>query len=56
MPADEHGWVEATFRIDTVEAAVIDVLSLSPHVEVLAPAALRREVSERLRAAARLHH
>jgi hypothetical protein len=44
--------VEATFRIDTVEAAVIDVLALSPHVEVLSPAALRREVGERLREAA----
>jgi predicted DNA-binding transcriptional regulator YafY len=53
VTADKHGWVEATFRIDTVEAAVIDVLALSPHVEVLAPAALRREVSERLRAAVR---
>lgn len=53
VPADDEGWVEATFRIDTVEAAVIDVLALSPHVEVLAPAALRREVSDRLRAAVR---
>ncbi len=53
VPPDEHGWVEATFRIDTVEAAVIDMLALSPHVEVLAPAALRREVSVRLRAAVR---
>lgn len=52
VPADEHGWVEATFRIDTVEAAVIDVLALSPHVEVLAPAALRYEVASRLEEAA----
>ncbi len=55
VPPDDEGWVEATFRIDTVEAAVIDVLALSPHVEVLAPAALRREVAERLRQAAHLY-
>ena len=52
VPADEHGWVEATFRIDTVDAAVIDLLALSPHVEVLTPAALRREVAARLEEAA----
>ena len=52
VPPDEHGWVEATFRIDTVEAAMIDLLALSPHVEVLSPPALRREVGERLREAA----
>ncbi len=52
VPPDEHGWVEATFRIDTVDAAVIDVLALSPHVEVLTPPALRREVAARLEEAA----
>ena len=52
VPPDDEGWVEATFRIDTSEAAVIDLLALSPHVEVLAPPALRRDVGERLEEAA----
>lgn len=55
VAADDAGWVEATFRIDTVEAAIIDVLALSPHVEVLTPATLRREVADRLAAAGRLY-
>ncbi len=52
---DEHGWLEATFRIDSFEAATIDLLGLSPHVEVLSPPRLRADVSERLRAATALH-
>lgn len=51
VPPDEQGWVEATFRIDTLEAATIDLLALSPHVEVLTPMSLRREVVDHLRAA-----
>ena len=50
----EDGWLEATFRIDSFEAATIDLLGLSPHVEVLAPPRLRTDVSERLEAAAAL--
>jgi predicted DNA-binding transcriptional regulator YafY len=55
VPPDGHGWLEATFRLDSIEAATIEVLSLSPHVEVLAPERLRREVGCRLRAGASLH-
>ena len=55
VPPDEQGRVEATFRIDTFDAAVIDVLALSPHVEVLAPAVLRREVADRIEQARRLY-
>ena len=55
VPADDDGWLEATFRIGSFDAAAIDVLSLSPHVEVLGPPRLRAEVSARLRAAADLH-
>lgn len=50
-PPDEDGWLEATFRIGSYEAAAIDVLSLSPHVEVLGPARLRADVRARLRSA-----
>lgn len=55
VPPDEDGWLEATFRIGSFDAAAIDVLSLSPHVEVLAPPRLRADVSGRLAAAAELH-
>ncbi len=55
VPADEKGWLEATFRIGSYDAAAIDVLSLSPHVEVLDPPRLRADVSARLAAAADLH-
>jgi predicted DNA-binding transcriptional regulator YafY len=55
VPPDGDGWVEATFRIDTAEGAVIDLLALSPHVEVLEPVSLRRAVADRLAAAGRLY-
>lgn len=55
IPADERGWLEATFRIDSFEAAVIDVLSLGPHIEVLDPARFRTEVADRVRRAALLY-
>ena len=55
VPVDERGWLEATFRIESLETAAIDLLSLSPHVEVLSPAWLRDDVRARLRAALDLH-
>lgn len=55
VAADERGWLEATFRLDAIDIAAIDVLSLSPHVEALSPPRLRDEVRARLEAAARLH-
>ena len=45
---DTNGWLEATFRLESQEAAVIELLSLSPHVRVLSPAPLRDEVLSRL--------
>ncbi len=45
----------ATFRLDSRDGAVMDILSLSPHVEVLEPAELRRVVAEGARAALALH-
>jgi predicted DNA-binding transcriptional regulator YafY len=51
---DPH-WLDATFRIDTIESAVIDVMSLGPHIRVIAPAALRDAVAERARDTAALY-
>jgi predicted DNA-binding transcriptional regulator YafY len=55
VPPDERGWLEATFRIDSFEGAVIDVLSLGPHIVVLEPARFRNEVADRIRRAALLY-
>ncbi len=52
---DELGRLEATFRMASFEDAVMAVLALSPHVEVVAPDAVRRAVAERATAAATLH-
>lgn len=56
VPPDENGWLEATFRLQSLEAAATDLLSLGPLVEVLEPPELRREVVGRLRRAALLYH
>ena len=49
---DPAGRLEATFRIGAFEGAVLDLCSLGPDIEVLAPEDLRVAVAERLRAAA----
>jgi predicted DNA-binding transcriptional regulator YafY len=43
---DAHGWVEATFRLGPLDAAVADVLSLGAEVEVLDPPVLRERVAD----------
>ena len=53
--ADHLGRVEATFRIGSSEAVIVDVLSLGPHVEVVEPVDLRVEVAERIRRTAELY-
>ena len=50
--ADAAGRLEATFRIGAFEGTVLDLCSLGPDVEVLAPEDLRRAVATRLRVAA----
>lgn len=52
---DELGRLEASFRIVSDEEAAMDVLALAPHIEVLEPADLRREVAGRARSVAALH-
>jgi predicted DNA-binding transcriptional regulator YafY len=54
-PPDADGRLEASFRVRSNEAAIIDLLSLGPQVEVLEPASLRAEVARRLTHAALLY-
>jgi predicted DNA-binding transcriptional regulator YafY len=54
-PPDDRGWVEVTIRLDSLEAGVVDILSLGPEVEVLEPEALRARVAELSRATAGLY-
>lgn len=42
---DDEGWVEATFRLSSLEATVGDVLSLGAEIEVLTPTRLRDRVA-----------
>lgn len=53
--APDGGWLDATFRLDSVEAAAADVLSIGPHVVVLDPLELRDLVAERARHTANLY-
>ncbi|MBA2756686.1 MAG: HTH domain-containing protein [Chloroflexi bacterium] len=46
VPSDKHGWRYATFRLGSLEASTIDVLSLGPHVEVVGPPELRDAVAD----------
>jgi predicted DNA-binding transcriptional regulator YafY len=47
--------LQATFRLDSIEAATIEILSLGPEIEVLEPAELRTAVADRARQIARLY-
>ena len=55
VPPDDRGWREATFRLESLDGAVADLLSLGPLVEVLGPPELRRAVAERADRTARLY-
>ena len=52
---DADGRILVTFRIESMEGAVIDLLSLGPAVEVLEPSALRAAVSDAVRRTADLY-
>lgn len=54
-PPNDQGWLEATFRLDSVDGAVVDVLSLGPHVCVLEPAELRDRVADHVHRMALLY-
>lgn len=49
------GWLTATFRLDSLDAATIDVLSLGPQIEVVAPQELRVAVADWARRTSRLY-
>ena len=55
VPPDKDGWLQATFRLESLEGVAIDVLSLGPHIEVLEPPELRNIVADRARRTARLY-
>lgn len=44
-PADRPDWLEGSFRFDSYDAAVRELIALSPDVEVLLPAALRETMA-----------
>ncbi len=52
---DAAGWVEATFRLGSLEAATADLLSLGDEVEVLEPPVLRERVGDVARRIAARH-
>jgi predicted DNA-binding transcriptional regulator YafY len=54
-PPDDGGWRQATFRLGSLDAAAMDILSLGPHVEVLEPARLRELVGDLSHATAALY-
>ncbi|MFN8027452.1 MAG: HTH domain-containing protein [Acidimicrobiia bacterium] len=54
-PADRPDWIEGTFRFDSYDTAVRELLALGPDVEILLPEELRTtmaEIAERMAA----HH
>jgi predicted DNA-binding transcriptional regulator YafY len=53
-PPDD-GWLEASFRLDSIDGAVIDVLSLGPNIRVIDPAELRDRVADNARRIALLY-
>ena len=55
VPADAAGRVLATFRLESLEGATIDVLSLGPHTEVIEPPELRDAVADWARRTSRLY-
>ena len=50
-----QGWVVATFRLDSVDGAVVEVLSLGPHIHVLEPPELRERVADHVHRTALLY-
>lgn len=44
--ADRPDWIEGSFRFDSYDAAVRELLTLSPEVEVLLPVELRTTMAE----------
>lgn len=54
-PPAENGWLDASFRLDTIEGAVTEILSLGPSIRVLQPRELRDQVADRVHPTAQLY-
>ncbi len=54
--ADRPDWLEGSFRFDSYDAAVTQILALGPDVEVLLPTELRAVMADVGRRIAELHH
>lgn len=52
---DPAGWTEVTIPIESVEAAVPELLQLGSEAEIVAPEALRKEIIQTLQATSRLY-
>ena len=55
VPPDDQGWMTATFRLESLESAITDVLTLGPEIEILEPEGLRTALAERARSIAELY-
>jgi len=55
VPRDADGWLQASFRLESIEGSAIDVLTLGPDIEVLEPPELRAAVRDRARRTADLY-
>lgn len=55
LPPGRDDWVEGSFRFDSYDAAVHQLLTLGPDVEVILPAELRETMAEVGRRITRLH-
>lgn len=54
-PRARADWAEASVRIESIDAAVLELLALGPEVEVIGPAALRSALAASARKVARLN-
>ena len=48
LPPHEEGWLTATFRLESIEGAAVDILTLGPEIEVVEPPELRERVVDAL--------
>lgn len=54
-PRDRPDWIEGSFRFDSYDSAVRELLSLGPDIEVLLPVELRRSMGRLAKQLARHH-
>ena len=54
-PSDRMDWIEGSFRFDSYESAIRELLSIGPEVEILLPSALRESMATAGRRLVELH-